>query len=51
MSVRRLPSAETGGTLLRLSGGLEGEIALGNRGELLRITLPGLGLEAVRKRD
>lgn len=44
-------SASTGGTLIRLSGGLEGEIALGNRGELLRITLPALGLEAVRKRD
>jgi hypothetical protein len=49
--VRRLPSADAGGTLIRLSGGLEGEIALGNRGELLRITLPALGLEAIRKRD
>ena len=50
-TVRRLPSADAGGTLIRLSGGLEGEIALGNRGELLRITLPTLGLEATRKRD
>lgn len=50
-SIRRLPSAEAGGTLVRLSGGLEGEIALGNRGELLRITLPSLGLVALRKRD
>jgi hypothetical protein len=49
--IRRLPSGESGGTLLRLSGGLEAEIALGNRGELLRITLPSLGLEALRKRD
>ena len=45
------PSTSAGGTLIRLSGGLEGEIALGNRGELLRISLPALGLEAVRKRD
>jgi hypothetical protein len=49
--VRRLPSANAGGTLIRLSGGIEGEIALGNRGELLRISLPTLGLEATRKRD
>jgi hypothetical protein len=45
------PSASAGGTLIRLSGGLEGEIALGNRGEVLRISLPALGLEAIRKRD
>jgi hypothetical protein len=50
-SIQRLPAAESGGTLLRLSGGLEGEIAIGNRGELLRITLPAQGLEALRKRD
>lgn len=56
--VRRLPvtaqrqrSSQAGGTILRLSGGVEGEIALGNRGEVLRISLPALGLEAVRKRD
>jgi hypothetical protein len=50
-SVRRMPSGNAGGTLIRLSGGLEGEIVLGNRGELLRISLPSLGLEATRKRD
>jgi hypothetical protein len=50
-TVRRLPSAQAGGSLIRLSGGVEGEIVLGNRGELLRITLPVLGLEAIRKRD
>ena len=50
-TLRRLPSAEAGGSVIRMSGGLEGEIALGNRGELLRITLPALGLEATRKRD
>ena len=49
-TAQRLP-AQAGGTLIRLSGGVEGEIALGNRGELLRISLPALGLEAVRKRD
>jgi hypothetical protein len=50
-SAQRLASAEAGGTLIRLSGGIEGEIALGNRGEVLRITLPALGLEALRKQD
>jgi hypothetical protein len=50
-TAQRLPSAQAGGTLIRLSGGVEGEIALGNRGELLRISLPALGLEALRKRD
>jgi hypothetical protein len=49
-TVRRLASP-SGGTLIRFSGGLEGEMALGNRGELLRISLPALGLEASRKRD
>ncbi|HEY7682889.1 MAG TPA: hypothetical protein VH879_09620 [Gemmatimonadales bacterium] len=50
-TAQRLPSATNGSTLIRLSGGVEGEIALGNRGELLRISLPVLGLEALRKRD
>lgn len=36
-------------TLVRFRGGLEGEIELGNRGQVLRIQLPSLGLEAVRK--
>jgi len=40
-----------GRTVVRFRGGLEGEIELGNRGEVLRIQLPSLGLEAVRKRD
>jgi hypothetical protein len=39
------------GTLVRFRGGLEGEVELGNRGEVLRIQLPSLGLEAVRKRE
>jgi hypothetical protein len=50
-TAQRIASAETGGTRIKLSGGIEGEIALGNRGEVLRITLPGLGLEALRKQD
>jgi hypothetical protein len=50
VTAQRQPSAGAG-TLVRLSGGIEGEIVLGNRGELLRISLPALGLEAVRKRD
>ena len=37
------------GILIRFHGGLEGEIELGNRGEVLRIHLSSLGLEAVRK--
>lgn len=40
-----------GRTVVRFRGGLEGELELGNHGELLRIQLPSLGLEAVRKRD
>lgn len=51
VTAQRLRSSQAGGTVLRLSGGIEGEVALGNRGELLRISLPALGLEAVRKRD
>jgi hypothetical protein len=43
--------ATTGRTLVRFRGGLVGELELGNRGEVLRIQLPSLGLEAVRKRD
>jgi len=39
------------GTLVRFRGGLEGELEVGNRGEVLRIQLPSLGLEAVRKPD
>jgi len=51
VSVQRVRPGQAGGTVLRLSGGLEGEVVLGNRGELLRISLPALGFEAVRKRD
>ena len=51
VTAQRQRSSQAGGTLLRLSGGVEGEVALGNRGEVLRISLPALGLEAVRKRD
>jgi len=50
-TAQRLPTAPAGGALIRLAGGLEGELVLGNRGELLRISLPALGLEAVRKRE
>lgn len=39
------------GTLVRFRGGIEGEVEVGNRGEILRIQLPSLGLEAVRKPD
>jgi hypothetical protein len=49
LTLERVPSA--GGTLIRFSGGLAGEIQLGNHGEVLRIQLPSLGLEAVRKPD
>ena len=51
VTAQRQRASQAGGTILRLSGGIEGEVALGNRGELLRISLPALGLEAVRKRD
>ncbi len=48
-TARRSPSAD--GSTIRLTGGVEAEIHLGNRGELLRISLPGSGIEAVRRRD
>ncbi len=38
-------------TVVRFRGGLEGVVELGDHGELLRIQLPSLGLEAVRKLD
>jgi hypothetical protein len=37
------------GATVRISGGMNAAIELGNRGQLLRISLPTLGLEAVRK--
>lgn len=47
LSVERSGSAQ--GTLIRFKEGLDGEMELGNRGQVLRIHLPSLGLEAVRK--
>jgi hypothetical protein len=47
LAVERSNSAQ--GTLIRFRNGLDGEIELGNRGQVLRIHLPSLGLEAVRK--
>lgn len=44
-------SASADGSTIRLTGGVVAEIQLGNRGELLRISLPGSGTEAVRRRD
>ena len=48
--VQRGPQAG-GGTVVTLSGDLEGEIRLGDRGDVQRITLPSLGLDAVRRRE
>lgn len=44
--VRLERQARPGGALIRLGGALEGEIELGRGGEVLRISLPALGLEA-----
>lgn len=44
-------ATEPTGTVVRFQGDMEGEMHLGNQGELLRILLPKLGLEAVRKPD
>jgi hypothetical protein len=49
VTVERSTSAQ--GTLIRFKDGLEGQIELGNRGQVLRILLPSLGLEAVRKQE
>jgi len=51
LSLTAQRSAERNGTVVRFRGELEGEIHLGHQGELLRILLPALGLEAVRKPD
>lgn len=48
---QRVANSQPGGTLIRLSGGIEGEMELGRRGELLRVSIPSLGLEATRKPD
>jgi len=50
-TAQRLPAPEPGGSLIRFSGGLEGVLELGSSGEFVRLSLPGLGLEATRKRD
>lgn len=50
-TAQRLPDQEPGGSIIRLSGGLEGVIQLGSSGEVIRVSLPSLGLEATRKRD
>ena len=50
-TAQRLPSQEPGGSLVRLTGGLEGVIQLDSHGEVIRISLPHLGLDATRKRD
>ena len=44
-------STSADGSTIRLTGGVVAEIQLGSRGELLRISLPGSGIEAVRQRD
>lgn len=49
LTLESVPSGP--GTLIRFRGGLEGEMQLGDHGEVLRILLPYLGLEAIRKRD
>jgi hypothetical protein len=50
-TAQRQPSKEPGGSLVRLSGGLEGVIELGRAGELIRVSLPAIGLDATRRRD
>jgi len=39
------------GTVVRFHGGLDGEVELGDHGQVVRIQLRSLGLEAVRKPD
>jgi hypothetical protein len=46
--IERRPAPNGTGTLIRLSSDLEGEILVSSAGEVLRILLPGLGLEARR---
>ncbi len=50
-TVQRFPGKEPGGFLIRFSGGIEGELEVGSAGDLIRVSIPGLGLEATRKRD
>lgn len=46
--VQRLAGPDQRGSVIRMTGMLEGEMHLGNDGELLRILLPALQLEAHR---
>jgi hypothetical protein len=46
--VQRLGGGDQRGSVIRMSGMLEGEMHLGNDGEVLRILLPALQLEAHR---
>ncbi len=50
-TAQRVTDSAAGTSVVHLSGGLDGDIKLGPRGELLRITIPALGLEAIRKPD
>lgn len=47
-SVQRVANG-TSGALIRLTGGIEGEIELGNDERVQRISIPALRLEAVRR--
>lgn len=47
-TAQRLPRGDTG-SVIRLTGGVEAEIELGNDGQVQRISLPALRLEAIRR--
>lgn len=49
-SAQRVSNGTTG-ALIRLTGGVEGEIELGNDDQVQRISLPALRLEALRRAD
>lgn len=51
LTVQRRALPDRSGTVVQVSGDLVGEIRLGNRDELLGISFPGFGMEAVRRRD
>jgi hypothetical protein len=48
LTARRVPNGAAG-AVIRLTGGIEAEIELGNDDRVQRITLPALRLEAVRR--
>lgn len=48
LTAQRVPRG-TSGALIRLSGGIEGEIEVGNDDQVQRISFPALRLEAVRR--